>query len=283
MTGMIAVSGLEFGYGDRTVLDGIDLTVGHGELVALVGVNGCGKSTLLRLIAGLLTPRRGAVRLDGTDLASLSRREVARRLAVLHQALAPVPGLTVRQLVRQGGYPHRGPLGMLGAPGDGVAEEAMELTGVAHMADRVLDTLSGGERQRVRLALAVAQRSPILLLDEPTAHLDVRHQLEVLALVRRLRDSRDLTVLAVLHELDHAARFADRIVALAGGRVAADGPPREVVTEELLAAVFGVRGRVVYDERNDAPHCFLDHPLDGARAPAVPDPAAPDPEPAVAP
>ncbi|GAA3137687.1 ABC transporter ATP-binding protein [Planomonospora alba] len=255
----ITVQDLHFSYGTRPILTGIDLTVEPGESVALVGVNGCGKSTLLRLIAGLLEPSSGRILLDGAELASLSRRQVAQRLAVLHQSLPPVPGLTVRRLVRQGRYPHRGPLGLL-RESDSV-DEALELAGVAHLADRVLDTLSGGERQRVRLALAVAQDTRILLLDEPTAHLDIRHQLQVLDLVRTLRAARGLTVVTVLHELDHAARFAERIVALHGGRVRADGRPADVITPDLLAEVFGVAGRVVIDELHGTPRCLLDAAL----------------------
>lgn len=258
----IEARGLTFSYGGDPVLSEVDLTVSSGEFVALVGVNGCGKSTLLRMFAGLLGPAAGTVLLDGVPLSGLSRREVARRVAVLHQTLPPVPGLTVRQLVRQGRYPARGALGMLWEPdADHHADQALDLTGVAHLADRVLDTLSGGERQRVRLALAVAQRAPVLLLDELTAHLDIRHQLEVLGLVRELRATRGLTVVAVLHEIDHAARFAERVVALHGGRVHADGPPGQVITPELLAEVFGVAGRVVVDELHGTPRCLPDHPL----------------------
>ncbi|MFE3454882.1 ABC transporter ATP-binding protein [Nonomuraea sp. NPDC059194] len=263
----IEVRDLTFSYGRRDVLSGVDLTIGSGEFVAFVGVNGCGKSTLLKLMAGLLSPDAGTVLLDGTPLASLSRRAVARRMAVLHQSLPPVPGLTVRQLVLQGRYPSRGPLGMLWAPDrDQRTEEALELAGVAHLADRLLDTLSGGERQRTRLALAVAQETDVLLLDEPTAHLDVRHQLEVLTLVRELRAAKGLTVVAVLHQLDHAARFAERIVALRDGGVHADGPPARVVTPDLLAQVFAVAGRVVPDEVHGTPRCLIDHPL---RSPTV--------------
>ncbi|GAA0936441.1 ABC transporter ATP-binding protein [Nonomuraea longicatena] len=256
----IEVRDLTFSYGGDRILSGVDLTVGSGDFVALVGMNGSGKSTLLKLMAGLLAPASGTVLLDGRPLTELPRRAVARRVAVLHQSLPPVPGLTVRQLVLQGRYPSRGPLGMLWAPDrDRRTEEALELTGATHLADRLLDTLSGGERQRTRLALAVAQRTGILLLDEPTAHLDVRHQLEVLTLVRELRAAKGLTVVAVLHELDHAARFAERIVALHEGTVHADGPPARVVTPELLTRVFAVSGRVVTDEVHGTPRCLIDH------------------------
>lgn len=260
-TGTVRVDGIRFGYPDREVLSGVDLDITPGELVALVGLNGCGKSTLLRLCAGLLRPASGRVLLDGHDLARLGRRAAARRVALLHQQAPPVPGMTVRQLVRQGRYAARGPLGMLRDGDDAVCARAMADVGVAGWADRPVDALSGGERQRVRLAMALAQDTRVLLLDEPTTYLDLRHQLEVMQTVVRLREERGLTVVMVLHDLGHAARFADRIVALRGGRVAADGPPAEVVTPALLAGVLGVAGRVGRDPQGGWPVCYPDHPL----------------------
>ncbi|MEU4834565.1 ABC transporter ATP-binding protein [Streptosporangium sp. NPDC023615] len=265
--------GLAFGHDGRRLLTGIDLTVEKGESVALVGVNGSGKSTLLRLLSGILAPHAGTVELDGRPLTRMSRRQIARRVAVMHQTLPPVPGLTVRQLVHQGRYPGQGPLGMLRTTGhDPATEEALALTGLAGLADRVLDTLSGGERQRARLALALAQESDVLLLDEPTAHLDIRHQLEVLELVREVRAARGLTVVTVLHELDHAARFTDRVVALHRGTVHADGRPIDVLTPDLLSEVFGVTGRVVLDEVRHHPRCIPDAPLAIGPAGARPGP-----------
>ncbi|GGZ60392.1 iron-enterobactin transporter ATP-binding protein [Streptomyces inusitatus] len=260
---MIQAERLSFGYPGRTVLDGVDLTVSDGELVALIGLNGCGKSTLLRLCAGLLRPGAGRVLLDGDDLAGLSRRAAARRVALLHQSAPSVPGMTVRQLVRQGRYAVRGPLGMLRDGDDEVCVRAMADVGVGGWADRPVDALSGGERQRVRLALALAQDTRVLLLDEPTTYLDLRYQLEVMRTVVRLRKERGLTVVMVLHDLGHAARFADRIVALREGSVVADGPPDEVVTPGLLAEVLGVAGRVGRDPVGDWPVCYPDHPLEG--------------------
>ncbi|GAA1081087.1 ABC transporter ATP-binding protein [Nocardiopsis composta] len=252
--------GVGFGYdAGNPVLRGVHLEVRQGETVALVGRNGCGKSTLLRLLAGALRPTSGRVLVGGDDAARLGRRELARRVAVLHQALPPVPGMTARQLVRQGRFAHRGVLGMLRDTEDATAREAMRRAGVEELADRPLEALSGGERQRVRLALALAQDAPVLLLDEPTTYLDVRHQLDVLELVAEFAER--LTVVMVLHELDHAARYADRIVALREGAVAADGPPREVVRESLLRDVFGVRGRVLHDDRLGTPYCRLDAPV----------------------
>ncbi|MFC3996567.1 ABC transporter ATP-binding protein [Nocardiopsis sediminis] len=249
-----------FGYArEHPVLHGIDLAIPAGQTVALVGRNGCGKSTLLRLLAGALHPTSGRVLLDGEDIAALGRRAIARRVAVLHQALPPIPGMTARRLVRQGRFAHRGVLGMLRDSEDDITRDAMARAGVADLADRPLESLSGGERQRVRLALALAQDTPVLLLDEPTTYLDVRHQLEVLDLVADF--ARRLTVVMVLHDLDHAARYADRIVALREGAVAADGGPADVVHDSMLRDVFGVRGRVLIDERHGTPYCRLDTPV----------------------
>lgn len=250
--------GLAHSFGDRAVLRGVDLTVRQGEWLALVGRNGCGKSTLLRMFAGLLRPDTGTVTLHGRPLTSCSRRHVARSLAMLPQATATVPALTVRQLVRQGRYATRGPLGMLAGGDDDHVLKAMADTGVEAFADTAVDRLSGGERQRARLALALAQDAPLLLLDEPTTYLDVRHQIEVLELVARLRVERGLTVVTVLHDLAQAARYADRVVALKDGRVHADGLAAEVVDADLLHSVFGVRGRVWRDDVTGRPLCAYD-------------------------
>ncbi|MFF3350201.1 ABC transporter ATP-binding protein [Streptomyces sp. NPDC002779] len=257
----IRVEGVRFGYPGQPVLRGVDVTVEPGELTALIGLNGCGKSTLLRLVAGLLRPDEGRVLLGEDDLARLSRRATARRVALLHQSSPGVPGMTVRHLVRQGRYAARGPLGMLREGDDPVVRRALRDVGVEHWADREVDELSGGERQRVRLAMALAQDTRVLLLDEPTTYLDLHHQLDVLQTVVRLREERGLTVVMVLHDLAHAARFAERIVALREGRVVADGTPKEVVTPGLLADVLRVAGRVGRDPEGGWPVCYPDHPL----------------------
>ncbi|MCZ7415925.1 MULTISPECIES: ABC transporter ATP-binding protein [unclassified Streptomyces] len=257
----ITVDGVSFGYPGRPVLRGVDLRVAPGDLVALIGLNGCGKSTLLRLAAGLARPDRGRVLLGDVDLARLGRRAAARRVALLHQSAPPVPGMTVRQLVRQGRYAQRGALGMLREGEDAVVRRALADAGVERWAERPVDALSGGERQRVRLAMALAQDTRVLLLDEPTTYLDLRHQLEVLQTVVRLRAERGLTVVMVLHDLGHAARFAQRVVALRDGRVVADGAPEDVVTPGLLAEVLGVSGRVGRDPEGGWPVCYPDHPL----------------------
>ncbi|MER6237947.1 ABC transporter ATP-binding protein [Streptomyces clavifer] len=257
----IHIEDVHFGYPARPVLQGVDVTVRPGELTALIGLNGCGKSTLLRLAAGLLQPNQGRVLLGGDDLTGLSRRATAARVALLHQSAPAVPGMTVRHLVRQGRYAARGPLGMLREGDDPVVRRALRDVGVEQWADRDVDALSGGERQRVRLAMALAQDTRVLLLDEPTTYLDLHHQLDVMQTVVRLREERELTVVMVLHDLAHAARFAERIVALRDGRVVADGTPKEVVTPGLLADVLNVAGRVGRDPVGGWPVCYPDHPL----------------------
>lgn len=252
------------------VLDAVDLAVHPGEFVAVLGMNGCGKSTLLRVLAGELTPDSGTVRVRPADhaapvdLSRMGRRAVARRIAVVHQSLPLLPGLSVSAFVRQGRYPSEGAVGALRRsarhPGPEV-ERALAAVGLAGAGHRLLDELSGGERQRARLALALAQGAPVLLLDEPIAHLDVRHQLQMLALVDDLRRTRGLGVVAVLHELDIAARAATRLVALAHGRVVGDGAPAAVLDAALLRAVYQVRGRVIRDDESGRPRCLIDEPV----------------------
>ncbi|MFB9906393.1 ABC transporter ATP-binding protein [Allokutzneria oryzae] len=255
---MITASEVTVRFGQRTVLSTVDIKIDEGQWVALVGRNGCGKSTLLRVIGGLHKPDSGAVLLGERNLESLSRRQIARQVATLPQAMPAVPGMTVRQLVRQGRYAVRGPLGMLRTGDDDQVRTALAATGVETYADTAVDHLSGGERQRVRLALALAQDAPVLLLDEPTTYLDVRHQLEVLELIARLRSERGLTVVSVLHDLQQAARYADRIVALHKGTVHTDTNAAEAVDTALLADVFGVRGRVWNDDITGRPACTYD-------------------------
>lgn len=231
-------------YGALTVLDGLTASVREGESLALVGPNGSGKSTLLRAMARLLDVSGGAVLLDGHDIARMPTAEVARRLAVLPQGPAVPSGITVRELVEHGRFPHRGSMARRTAQDRRAVDEALELTGLSNFADRYVDRLSGGERQRAWIALTLAQETPVLLLDEPTTFLDMGHQLEVLDLVERLRDERDLTVVLVLHDLNQAARYCERIVALSSGEVVADGPAHEVITPDFLAAHFGVKATI---------------------------------------
>ena len=229
-----------------TLLDGVSLHADRGQLVGLIGPNGAGKSTLLRTISGILRYRRGAVRLDGADLKSLSTKDVAAALALVPQIAPYTYGFTSIELVLMGRYPHLGRFQIEGREDDRIAREAMRLTETEQFADRTLDTLSGGERQRVFVARALAQQPRILLMDEPTANLDVLHQLKVLDLVRQLVDD-GLTAIAAIHDLNMAARYCDRLVLLSDGRVLAEGAPDEVLLPETIESAFGVKSAVYRD------------------------------------
>jgi iron complex transport system ATP-binding protein len=245
VTPVVEVTALDVSYETdrpprRAVLRGLDLVVGAGELVALLGPNGSGKTTLLRAIAGTLHPDAGRVALFGRDLAAWTRMSLARRVAVLPQSLALPDGFRVAELVEMGRAPHA--TRWFGAsPEDAEAvERALADAEALGLAERHADELSGGERQRVLIAMALAQQPELLLLDEPTLHLDIAHQASLLATVARLRARRGLTVIAVLHDLNLAAAHAPRVVVLDAGRIAADGPPASVLRPDLVRATFGV-------------------------------------------
>lgn len=246
----IRVENLTFAYDGRPVIEGITLDVKAGELLALVGPNGSGKTTLLRAISGVLPPGQGAVYLDFDDhhpqmVTELSARELARSLAVVEQEVHVAFDFTVREIVSLGRLPHAHKLKSFSVPDQRVVEEAMQRVEIEQFADRNIHALSSGERQRVFLAMALAQEPKVLLLDEPTAHLDLKYQIEIMELVRGLADQ-GLTVMAALHDLNLAARYSDRVAVLSQGRFAGCGPPREMLTSELIQKVWGVQVEVVH-------------------------------------
>ena len=224
----------------REVLRSVDLTLARGDLIALVGTNGSGKTTLLRLLTGVVKPDAGVVRFDGRPLSAWRRLDLARRVAVLPQQLDLPVGFRVAELVEMGRAPHARRLFASTEADERAIARALADAGALELADRYAEELSGGERQRLLVAMALAQEPDLLLLDEPTLHLDLAHQVSLLAVIRRLRDQRGLTVLAVLHDLNLAAAFAPRVAVLDGGRVVADGPPDEVLRPDLVQRVFGV-------------------------------------------
>jgi len=246
---------LTLAYGLDPVVADLELTVAAGRVTALVGANASGKSTLLRALGRLLKPRSGAVLLDGQAIAGLSTREVARRMAILPQAPAPPESLTVRQLVAQGRYPHQRLLGRWTAADERAVAAALAATGISELADRSLDELSGGQRQHAWIALTLAQETDVLLLDEPTTYLDMAHQVDVLELLDGLNRRDGRTIVMVLHDLNQAARYADQVIALRGGRIVAAGSPREVVTEALVQEVFGLEVRILEDPMTGGPLC----------------------------
>jgi iron complex transport system ATP-binding protein len=243
----VEATGLGVTLDGARILDRVDLTVAAGEWVTVIGPNGAGKSTLLRAVGGLL-PHAGEVSLFGTPSARLRRRDRARLVATVVQAPTVPSGMAVLEYVLLGRTPYIPPLGRESAADVAAAHAVLGLLDLAGFADRRLTTLSGGERQRVYLARALAQGAGLLLLDEPTSSLDIGHQQDVLELVDRLRRERGLTVVATMHDLSVAGEYADRLVLLAGGRVAAAGTPREVLTADLLAAHYQARVRIIEGE-----------------------------------
>ncbi|MFB7667063.1 ABC transporter ATP-binding protein [Kitasatospora sp. NPDC056138] len=249
----LAARGLDLRYGDRTVVGNLDLDLPGGAVTAIVGPNACGKSTLLRGLVRLLTPSAGTVTLDGSDIHRMSARTLARRMGLLPQQPVTPEAITVESLVRLGRYPHQRMLSPWSAADQAAVEEALARTGTAELRDQPVDRLSGGQRQRAWIALALAQDTELLLLDEPTTFLDLRHQLEVLDLVADLHAGAGRTVVMVLHDLGQAARYADHLVVLKDGRLAATGAPADVLTADLVEEVFQVPCQVIPDPETGTP------------------------------
>ena len=248
----LAVEDLVMAYDDAPVIDGLSLAVPRGSFTAVVGPNGCGKSTLLRALARTMKPRAGRVLLDGAPITDLRGKEVARRVALLPQSPIAPEAITVGDLVARGRYPHQGLLRQWSADDARAVEAALDATETVDLRDRLVSSLSGGQRQRVWLALALAQDTELLLLDEPTTFLDIAHQYEVLGLCSRLH-AQGRTLVAVLHDLNQAARFATHLVVMADGAVVAQGEPSEILTAELVQSVFGLPARIIPDPVTGTP------------------------------
>ncbi|OXR43057.1 putative siderophore transport system ATP-binding protein YusV [Nocardia cerradoensis] len=241
------------GYGGRVIVDGLSVDIEPGLITTVIGPNGCGKSTLLRGLGRLLRPNAGRVLLDGKAIATMKTRDVARIVGMLPQTPVAPEGLTVADLVARGRHPHQSWLRQWSADDEAEVAHALAQTGVAELADRTLDELSGGQRQRAWISMALAQGTDILLLDEPTTYLDLAHSLEVLDLVDRLHDDLGRTVVMVLHDLNLAIRYSDRLIVMREGRIVAQGAPGEVIDTELLRTVFGLRAEVHTDPVSERP------------------------------
>jgi iron complex transport system ATP-binding protein len=244
---------LTLGYDNRQVFAGLSVSIPASSLTVIVGPNACGKSTLLRALARVLRPTSGAVFLDGAKISTYSSKQVARRLGLLPQSAVAPDGITVADIVARGRYPHQRLLRQWSPTDERVVGWAMACTGVDDLASRYVDELSGGQRQRVWLAMALAQETPVLLLDEPTTFLDIAHQIEVLDLCARLHAEHGRTLVAVLHDLNQAARYGTHLIAMKAGEIVATGPPGEVVTADLVERVFDVRCRVIDDPETGTP------------------------------
>jgi ABC-type cobalamin/Fe3+-siderophores transport system ATPase subunit len=240
-------------YEARQVTHGLDVAIPAGQVSVIIGPNACGKSTLLRALGRLLPPSSGRVLLDGRDIRTYRSREVARRLGLLPQSPLAPPGICVADLVARGRFPHQTLLRQWSDEDEQAVLQAMRQTGVDALAEQAVDALSGGQRQRVWLAMAIAQHTPLLLLDEPTTYLDIAHQYELLELCRRLNREAGRTLVMVLHDLNQAARYADHIIAMKEGRIVATGTPQQVITPQLIASVFGIDARVVADPVTGTP------------------------------
>ena len=240
-------------YGERVISQQLSLKVPDGVFTVIVGPNACGKSTLLRALSRLLRPSAGQVVLDGTAISSLPAKEVAKRLGLLPQSSIAPDGITVADLVARGRYPHQKLLQRWTTADEQAVVDALEATRIAELSERLVDELSGGQRQRVWIAMVLAQQTPLLLLDEPTTFLDIAHQMELLNLLRRLNRQRRNTIVAVLHDLNHACRYAGHIVAMRDGQIVAQGAPAAIVTEALVEEVFGLPCRVIADPVTGTP------------------------------
>jgi iron complex transport system ATP-binding protein len=263
----LSVGQLSAGYGETEILHSLDLEVPPGKITVIVGANASGKSTLLRTMSRLLTPSQGHVLLDGRSIHQAPTRELARKLGLLPQSPIAPEGILVDDLVRRGRHPHRNLFSRWTRKDEEAVATALAATRTADLAERAVDELSGGQRQRVWIAMALAQQTDILLLDEPTTFLDINHQVEILDLLIDLNRSRGTTVVMVLHDLNLGARYADYLVALAEGRVHFAGTPEQVLTEDTVSVVFGLRSRILTDPTSGRPmmlpmgrHRMLDQP-----------------------
>lgn len=252
MTSRLSGADLTLAYDSRVITSTLDVSIPDGSFTVIVGPNACGKSTLLRALAGLLEPKRGCVVLDGAAISSYRAKEVARRLGLLPQTATAPEGISVADLVARGRYPHQKLLRQWTPEDENQVAAAMEATGVTALADRAVDELSGGQRQRVWMAMALAQQTNILLLDEPTTFLDIAYQIDLMDMCADLNEQ-GRTLVAVLHDLNQACRYATHLIAMKAGKIVAEGDPSEIITAKLVADVYGLACQVIPDPQTHTP------------------------------
>jgi iron complex transport system ATP-binding protein len=252
----LAAEQLTISYDEQPIVDQLSMTVPDGKVTALIGANGSGKSTILKTMARLLKAQSGHVYLDGKSINQMDTKQVAKQLAILPQHPIAPEGLTVSELISFGRYPHQKGLGTLTKEDRKMIAWALEMTGLEEFAERPLEQMSGGQRQRAWIAMALAQGTDILLLDEPTTYLDMAHQLEVLQLLRRLNQEEGKTIVMVVHDLNHASQYADYVIAIKRGSIVSQGKPSEVMTCEMIREVFGIEADIIRCPRTGAPLCL---------------------------
>ncbi|WP_289137991.1 ABC transporter ATP-binding protein [uncultured Brevibacillus sp.] len=247
---------LDIGYGELSIVKDLNISIPSGKITALVGANGSGKSTILKTLARIMKPTGGQVFLDGKSIHQQSTKDVAKQLAILPQNPTAPDGLTVSELVTYGRFPHQKGFGSLTKEDKEIVQWAIAMTGMIDFYDRPVDQLSGGQRQRAWIAMALAQGTDILFLDEPTTFLDMAHQLEVLKLLQKLNEEEKRTIVMVVHDLNHATRYAQHMVAISRGTVVAEGSPTEVMTPDMLRKVFNIEADILHDPRTGVPLCL---------------------------
>ncbi len=252
-TSRLKAQGLSLNYPGKAVSSGMSLEIKDGTFSVIIGPNGCGKSTLLRGLCNLLPPSAGHVLLDGRDIARLPSRELAKQVGLLPQSAQAPSGITVADLVSRGRYPHQGPFRQYSVDDERIVARSMKAAGIQDLAHQSVESLSGGQRQRVWVALVLAQETPILLLDEPTTYLDIAHQLELLSLLGNLNREGGRTIVAVLHDLNQACRYADHLIVMKDGGVVTEGSPADLMTSELLQQVFGLDAIIIDDPISHTP------------------------------
>lgn len=252
----LATENLQIAYGDQVIVHGLSVAIPDKKITAIIGANGCGKSTFLKGITRLIPRQDGKVLLDGIDIAEQKTKALARKMAILPQTQEAASGLTVAELVSYGRFHYQSGLGRLTATDYGTIDWALQVTNTAAFRNRQVDALSGGQRQRVWIAMALAQETEIIFLDEPTTYLDMAHQLEVMELLQKLNVEQERTIIMVLHDLNQAARFADYLIAMKDGEVIKTGTPEEVIQNQTLREVFRIDAEIGLDPRNGKPMCI---------------------------
>lgn len=253
---VIQARNLTLSYGQKPIFSDLHIVVPEGKITVFIGSNGCGKSTLLRSLARLLKPQEGSILLDGSDIAKLSSKEVAKRLAILPQGPTAPEGLTVHQLVKQGRYPYQSWLQQWSQEDERMVKRALDATHMTELSSRSVDSLSGGQRQRAWIAMTLAQNTRNILLDEPTTYLDMTHQIEILDLLFDLNEQENRTIVMVLHDINLACRYAHHIVAVKDGRIYDQGEPERIVNEKLISDVFDMKCQVTADPIFGTPLCI---------------------------